>query len=128
MQFLVLHADVLLVEKVDLSWVTAMNRAKWRHHSVRGQTQVNSNKEPAKGPGHRTVRCRGLGEVRPSIKLLFYWLPNRPWNECAELRAEEERRYIRTFCTDTAPEQTHLAWYRVPVALSLSLSRENVSA
>lgn len=43
-----------------------------------------------RGSGHTPLCCRRLSEADRqgellSIKLLFYWLPNWPWNHCAEL-------------------------------------------
>lgn len=61
-----------------------------------------SGSRPARGSGRGEESCRRLSEARRqgellSIKLLFYWLPNWPWNRRAEPRgfsswAEEDLR------------------------------------
>lgn len=58
--------------------------------SVKLQIQTaawSSGNTSVRGPGHREESGRRLrrGELL-SIKLLFYWLPNWPWNHRSELR------------------------------------------
>lgn len=60
--------------------------------SVKLQIQTaacSSGNTSVRGSGHREESCRRLSEAARqgellSIKLLFYWLPNWPWNHCTE--------------------------------------------